>query len=109
MNANFTPSSVKKSGTAAGRTPGQAATTPVEAVGQVDRACCCAAKAAVRVIMPPTSARPRHTDLLLCGHHYRVSHSALEAAQAVVRDLPRISRDIAAWIDTTRLAAFTEE
>jgi nucleotide-binding universal stress UspA family protein len=38
-----------------------------------ERACCCAAKAAVRVIMPPTPARAAETELLLCGHHYRAS------------------------------------
>jgi len=26
----------------------------------------------VRVIMPATAARPHRTELLLCGHHYRV-------------------------------------
>jgi hypothetical protein len=58
--------------------------------------------------MPPTATRPHQTDLLLCGHHYRVSGRALEVAQAVVRELPGISREIAAWIDRTRLAAFTD-
>ncbi len=58
--------------------------------------------------MPPTTERPEPTDLLLCGHHYRVSRRALEAARAVVRNLPGISPDVAAWIDMTRLAAFAE-
>jgi len=46
------------------------------------RACCCPARPMVHVIMPPTAARPHETDLLLCGHHYRVSRQALEAAHA---------------------------
>jgi hypothetical protein len=56
--------------------------------GLADRACCCPAKAKVRVVMPPTTARPHHTDLLLCGHHYRVSRQALAAAHARVQELP---------------------
>jgi hypothetical protein len=31
----------------------------------------------MRVIMPPTAPRPAETDLLLCGHHYRVSRHTL--------------------------------
>lgn len=34
--------------------------------------------------MPPTQARRHETDLLLCGHHYRVSLQALTAARATV-------------------------
>lgn len=48
--------------------------------------------------MPPTPARPRETDLLLCGHHYRASRAALAAAGAVVRTLPEASGDVATWI-----------
>jgi hypothetical protein len=36
--------------------------------------------------MPPISARAHPVDLLLCGHHYRVSRDALAAAGAVVFD-----------------------
>ncbi len=46
------------------------------------RACCCAASPLVRVVMPPTPDRPRPVDLLLCGHHYRASHAALQEAGA---------------------------
>jgi hypothetical protein len=52
----------------------------------------------VRVVLPPTSARPRETDLLLCGHHYRVSRQALDAAHAQVSELPGTPDDTAAWI-----------
>jgi hypothetical protein len=68
------------------------------AADQADRACCCPAKAVVQVIMPPTSARPHASDLLLCGHHYRVSRATQAAAHAVVRELPGMPHDTAAWI-----------
>jgi hypothetical protein len=50
-------------------------------------ACCCPANPVVRVIMPTTAARPHDTELLLCGHHYRVSRRALAAANATVTEL----------------------
>ena len=46
------------------------------------RACCCPATAVVRVLMPATPARPHETELLLCGHHYRMSLQALTVAHA---------------------------
>ena len=51
-----------------------------------ERACCCPARPMVTVMMPPTASRPYPVDLLLCGHHYRVSQAALRAAGAVVYD-----------------------
>jgi hypothetical protein len=66
--------------------------------GLGDRACCCPAKALVRVLMPPTVVRPHETELLLCGHHYRASSQALAAAGARVRELPGTSGDTAAWV-----------
>jgi hypothetical protein len=51
-------------------------------------ACCCPAKPVVRVIMPATAARRHSTELLLCGHHYRVSRQAFDAAGATVAELP---------------------
>jgi hypothetical protein len=53
-----------------------------------DRACCCPAQPVVRIIMPPAAGRPHSVDLLLCGHHYRVSRRALHAAGALVLPLP---------------------
>ncbi len=53
-----------------------------------DRACCCPAQPLVRVIMPPTPQRAYPVDLLLCGHHYRVSRHALIAAGAAIYDMP---------------------
>ena len=53
-----------------------------------DRACCCPAQPLVRVIMRPTSRRRRSVDVLLCGHHYRISRQALAAAHARIEYLP---------------------
>jgi hypothetical protein len=53
-----------------------------------DRACCCPAYPVVRVIMPPSAERQHSVDLLLCGHHYRVSRQALAAAGARIENLP---------------------
>ena len=50
------------------------------------RACCCPARPVVTVVMPPTTSRPQPVDLLLCGHHFRVSQAALRAAGAAVYD-----------------------
>jgi hypothetical protein len=51
-----------------------------------DRACCCPARPVVTVIMPPAPGRPHPVDLLLCGHHFRLSQAALTAAGAAVYD-----------------------
>jgi len=40
----------------------------------------------VTVVMPPTASRPHPVDLLLCGHHFRVSQASLQAAGADVYD-----------------------
>ena len=49
-----------------------------------ERACCCPSKPAVVAVLPPVPGRDHETDLLLCGHHYRASRDALEAAGATV-------------------------
>lgn len=51
------------------------------------RACCCPARPVVRVSMPPSPARPHSVDLWLCGHHYRISQVALDAADAHVESV----------------------
>ncbi len=83
MNARFLPSSADKAGDAA-------ATGPVSGpvTGPAEQACCCVAKAMVRVVIPPAPSRAHETELLLCGHHYRVSRQALAAAHAHVDELP---------------------
>ncbi len=53
--------------------------------------------------MPPTSERRHSVDLLLCGHHYRVSRRALEAAGARVENLPgKAAAAEAALLETVR-------
>jgi hypothetical protein len=51
-------------------------------------ACCCPARPVVQVVLPATTARPHQTELLLCGHHYRVSRQALATANAAITELP---------------------
>jgi hypothetical protein len=50
------------------------------------RACCCPARPVVTAVMLPAASRPYPVDLLLCGHHFRVSQAALQAAGAAVYD-----------------------
>ncbi len=50
-------------------------------------ACCCPAKPAVIVVMPPGPGRSHPTELLLCGHHYRKSEQTLMEAGATVFNL----------------------
>jgi hypothetical protein len=57
------------------------------AARRAGRACCCPAKPAVIAVIPPRPGRNHPTDLLLCGHHYRVSGKGLVAAGATVLDL----------------------
>ena len=54
------------------------------ALSFTDRACCCGARPAVAVIMPPVPGRARPADLLLCGHHYRANQLALAGTGAEV-------------------------
>jgi hypothetical protein len=99
--------SARKNKAAAQPGPGLAG-LPAEPARLANQACCCPAKAVVRVTMPTAAVQPRETDLLLCGHHYRVSRQALAAASATVRGLVGTPRDIAAWIEPDRPAALTE-
>jgi hypothetical protein len=41
----------------------------------------------VIAVMPPVAGRPHRTELLLCGHHYRVSRQRLAAAGATIVDM----------------------
>jgi len=97
MNTRSLHSSARKGDGAAALF--DAASRQVVLPGPADRSCCCVAKAVVRVVMPPTPARPHETELLLCGHHYRVSRQALAAAHARVVELPGVPADTIAWID----------
>jgi hypothetical protein len=106
MTARFPHPSARNTDSDASRLPlddAIPARDPV--VGLAGRACCCPARAMVRVIMSPTPARPHETDLMLCGHHYRVSQRALAAARAEVSELPGTPDDTAAWIRSASQAA----
>jgi hypothetical protein len=95
MNARFRPSSAGRVQGAAGLFDATAQHGPTASPS--DEACCCVARAVVRVVMPPTAARPNETELLLCGHHYRVSRTALTAAHATVSGLSGSFDDADAW------------
>jgi hypothetical protein len=62
-----------------------------------DRACCCAALPAVIAVLPPSAGRSNATDLLLCGHHYRASVTALAAREATILDLGGHLLTTGAW------------
>ena len=93
MNARYLHPSARKNDAAAQPVP---AGLPAERARLANQACCCPAKAVVRVTMPPAAARPRET------------RHALAAASATVRGLADTPRDIAARIELDRPAAFTE-
>ena len=63
-----------------------------------ERACCCSAQAAVIVMLPPTDSRPHPTDLLLCGHHFRQSRTALLAKGAAFLDLDGAPLVVDGWL-----------
>ena len=87
MNARFRHPSAAPGATAPAAVP----------PGPGDQACCCVARAVVRVVMASSPDRPHETELLLCGHHYRVSRRALSAAHAQVYELPGACADPTAW------------
>jgi hypothetical protein len=74
--------------------------------GPGDQACCCVARAVVRVVIPPTPDRAHETELLLCGHHYRVSRAALAAVRARVEELPGAVADDTAWFHDDRAPTY---
>lgn len=76
--------------------PGSPIDSQIPVDSGVFYACCCPAKPIVRVTMPPSPSRPHSVDLLLCGHHYRVSQAKLEAAGTVAEELPGHAADVAA-------------
>lgn len=49
----------------------------------------------MRVIMPASATRPHPVDVLLCGHHYRMSQASIEAARGTIEVLPGRSADAA--------------
>lgn len=67
--------------------PGEAAERRDAADATPDRACCCPARPAVKVVLPPGAGRAAPVDLWLCGHHWRRSREALASAGADVADV----------------------
>jgi hypothetical protein len=100
MNAIFRQSSDGRADRTAGILDAAAPHGP--AASLTDQACCCVARAVVRVVMPPTAGRPHETELLLCGHHYRVSLAALSAAYASVHELAGNFADPSDWFHDDR-------
>jgi hypothetical protein len=74
-------------------------TDPIDwwAARRARHACCCPARPAIIAVMPPTRGRNHPTDLLLCGHHYRVSRKSLAAAGATVLDLNGVPVADGSW------------
>ncbi len=106
MNARFPHPSAGNTDSNAGGLPLDDAIPARDPAGALaDQACCCPAKAIVRVVLPPTPARSHQTDLMLCGHHYRISRQALAAARAKVSELPGAPDDTVAWIRSASQAA----
>ena len=95
MDAKFTHQSASNDALPAERV---SAGFSADSAGLAGRACCCTAGAAVQVTMPQGPSRRHSTELLLCGHHYRVSRQALAVAGAVVRELPGTPADVSSWI-----------
>lgn len=62
---------------------GQKRAAPLEVAA---RACRCPAGLAVTVVMPPGASRLHPGGLLLCGHRFRASRAALQAAGAAACD-----------------------
>jgi hypothetical protein len=52
-----------------------------------NRADCCSARATYLVVLPATATRAKPAELLLCGHHLRISRATLDAQHAFVQDL----------------------
>ena len=48
---------------------------------------CCSARATYRVVLPLIVQHGEPAQLLLCGHHLRVSRTALQARLAEIHDL----------------------
>jgi hypothetical protein len=38
-----------------------------------DNACCCPSRSVVKALMPSAADRHYRVELLLCGHHFRLS------------------------------------
>lgn len=55
-----------------------------QAIGPGERACCCTAPAVVRAVLTCSTPSFHSVDLLLCGHHYRVTSPELLRRGAMI-------------------------
>jgi hypothetical protein len=69
-----------------GGVPGDDVVAEADAEWVSDRADCCVATAAYRVVLPATAERRGPAELLLCGHHTRTGWPALARLNAAVFD-----------------------
>jgi len=79
--------------------PQQSATDSVDwrSVRRAEHACCCPARPAVIAVIPATASRRHATDLLLCGHHYRMCRLGLVTAGATILDMTGLPVTDSAW------------
>jgi hypothetical protein len=96
MKPNFTRKGAPGTGSAPAAVDASEAIEPAHGGRPEYRACCCPGRPIVRVVMPASVSRPAPADLLLCGHHYRESQTALGVAGATVEELPGRAADVAA-------------
>jgi hypothetical protein len=69
-----------------GLSPGPADWTST--LADAERTCCCSARPVVLAVLPARAGQSRPVGLLLCGHHFRSSRTALAEAGAVIHRLP---------------------
>jgi hypothetical protein len=96
MKPNFPRKGVPGTGSAPAAVGAHETIEPANPGRPEYRACCCPGRPVVRVVMPASASRPAPADLLLCGHHYRMSQAALAVAGATVQELPGRGADVAA-------------
>jgi len=96
MKPNFARKGVPGTGSAPAAVGAHETIEPADPGRPEYRACCCPGRPIVRVVMPASASRPAPADLLLCGHHYRMSQAALAVASATVEELPGRAADVAA-------------
>jgi len=99
MKPRFPPAGVGDNAPESGSTAPREPALLIRPENRDDRACCCPARPVVRAIMPPTTDRRHSVDLLLCGHHYRVSRPVLAAAGASIITLSGNGDAAAALLD----------
>lgn len=65
-------------------------------VAGTDVACCCPAAPMVQLVLARPDGRPP-VELLLCGHHYRISADALTTGGATAYDVDGMPLQAAPW------------